>query len=116
MNLPAAEAIAVFALNRDKMVELIKAAGNMEDAVKAITLELWEAQTIRWVYDRDGYFKGPVELEGIQENGTYRLSESQAMVILHRPLRNLLEAERDDLIRRWNNLFLALKDRKKKAT
>jgi hypothetical protein len=108
MNLAASEAIAVFALNRDAMVKIIMEAGNMEDAVKALTLELWEAQTLRWVYDRAGYFKGEVELDGIQESGKYRLTESQAMLILHRPLNMLLEAERDNLVRRWNNLFLAV--------
>lgn len=113
MNLLATEAVAVFALNRDKMVDIIKAAGNLEDAVKALTVELWEAQTIRWVYDHDGYFKGPVELDGIQESGKYRLSESQAMLILHRPLNMMLESERDNLIRRWNNLYLIERARKK---
>lgn len=116
LNLLASEAVAVFALNRDAMVKIIMEADNMEDAVKALTVELWEAQTIHWVYDRDGYFKGPVELDGIQESGKYRLSESQAMLILHRPLALLLGSERDDHIRRWNNLYLALRGRRKEST
>ncbi len=112
-ELTAAEARAVLVLNRDAILDLIKGCKTEEEGIKALMAGRWEAQSIHWVYERDGYFKREVQLEGIQESGIYRLNDSQARTILRTPLRVLLRIEHDVILRRWNELFFEEKARNK---
>jgi DNA gyrase subunit A len=107
------EAYVVFVLNQERMLEIIQNCVDLEFARKDLTSRIWPAREIHWLYERAGVpiperkLKDNAEKQdGIQKDGTYRLNDTQALLILGMPLRCLLNVERDKILHRWNENFL----------
>ena len=115
------EGQAVALANIDEIVELIKSAGNREEAHQALRDRSWEAASIEALLSRaERDIVRPLDLEdqyGFQsqddeadEAGQYRLSPRQANAILDLRLHRLTNLEQQELVDNYKEIVTTIRE------
>ncbi|MDB1145220.1 MAG: DNA gyrase subunit A [Alcaligenaceae bacterium] len=114
------EGLAVALANIDEFIALIKSAPTPPVAKQALMERTWDSSLVRAMIEKSGdnEFGGieayrpeglPLEF-GIQADGMYRLSETQAQEILNMRLQRLTGLEQDKIINEYQNIILEITD------
>ena len=92
------EGFAVALTNIDKVIEIIRAAGNRQEAKENLMAQIWSADIVLQLLKQvegDPEVSSPIGNLSSQYNDSYRLSERQVDEILKMPLQSLTGMERD---------------------
>ncbi len=114
------EGLAVALANIDEFIALIKSAPTPPVAKQALMERTWDSSLVRAMIEKSGdndfggieaYRPEGLPLEfGIQADGMYRLSETQAQEILNMRLQRLTGLEQDKIINEYQNIILEITD------
>ncbi|MFI0546282.1 MAG: DNA gyrase subunit A [Brachymonas sp.] len=115
------EGLAVALANIDDFIRIIREAPNPPAAQKALMAQAWDSQMVREMLTRsredgshisaDDYRPLGLEVEyGLQENGLYRLSDTQASEILQMRLQRLTGLEQDKIIAEYKEVMAEIED------
>ncbi len=115
------EGLAVALANIDDFIRIIREAPNPPAAQKALMAQAWDSQMVREMLTRsredgshisaDDYRPLGLEVEyGLQENGLYRLSDTQASEILQMRLQRLTGLEQDKIIAEYKDVMAEIED------
>jgi DNA gyrase subunit A len=108
------EGLAVALGSIDPIIELIKASPTPADAKAALLRESWSGDIVKEFLARaDADSSRPEDLAaefGMQDGGTYRLSEAQAQAILELRLNRLTGLEKDKIFDEYKALLVAIAD------
>ena len=114
------EGLAVALANIDDFIAIIKAAPTPPVARQDLMAKTWDSQLVREMLTRaQGDTQGglaayrpeslPVEF-GMQEDGLYRLSETQAQEILNMRLQRLTGLEQDKIVNEYKEVMATIAD------
>jgi DNA gyrase subunit A len=109
------EGLAVALANIDEFIKIIKAAPTPPEAKKELLLRSWDSSVVREMLSRAekdapggrNSFR-PEDLDptiGMQEDGLYRLSDSQAQEILQMRLQRLTGLEQDKIVDEYKEVM-----------
>ncbi|HLR29965.1 MAG TPA: DNA gyrase subunit A [Paenalcaligenes sp.] len=115
------EGLAVALANIDEFIRIIRAAPTPPEAREKLMERNWDASLVRTMIQRadEGQVPGghlayrPEDLEdhyGIQEDGTYRLSPTQAQEILNMRLQRLTGLEQDKIVNEYRDVMEHIAD------
>jgi len=114
------EGLAVALANIDDFIAIIRAAPTPPVARQALMARTWDAALVREMLARvDGDAPGgraafrPEDLSdhyGVQEDGLYRLSETQAQEILNMRLQRLTGLEQDKIVGEYKDVMTTIAD------
>jgi len=108
------EGLAVALSNVDEMIELIKASPSPAEARAALLGRSWRSSLVSEMLARSGAEQarpeGLVRDLGLQPDGQYRLSESQAQRILEMQLQRLTALERDKILEEYREVMARIVD------
>ena len=115
------EGLAVALANIDEFIRIIRAAPTPPDARRELLARSWDAQVVRDMLARadDSQIPGgrlayrPDNLEaqfGLQTDGMYRLSETQAQEILNMRLQRLTGLEQDKIVGEYKEIMERIAD------
>lgn len=115
------EGLAVALANIDEFIRIIRAAPTPPDARRELLAQSWDAQIVRDMLARadESHIPGgrlayrPDNLEayfGIQDDGLYRLSETQAQEILNMRLQRLTGLEQDKIVNEYKEVMDRIAD------
>ncbi len=115
------EGLAVALANIDDFIRIIREAPNPPAAQKALMAQAWDSQMVREMLTRsredgshisaDDYRPLGLEVEyGLQENGLYRLADTQASEILQMRLQRLTGLEQDKIIAEYKEVMAKIED------
>jgi len=115
------EGLAVALANIDEFIRIIRAAPTPPEAREELMARSWDASLVRTMIQRadDGQVPGghlayrPEDLEehyGIQDDGTYRLSQTQAQEILNMRLQRLTGLEQDKIVNEYRDVMEHIAD------
>ena len=108
------EGQAVALENIDEVVELIRASASSAEARKALMGRDWKAESIKGLLARtDVAACRPEDLGeefGLDENGSYHLSDDQAQAILQMTLNRLTALEKDKLIEDYEGILADIQE------
>jgi len=103
------EGLAVALSNVDEMIELIKASPSPAEARGALLGRSWRSSLVSEMLARAGAEQarpeGLVRELGLQPDGSYRLSETQAQRILEMQLQRLTALERDRILDEYREVM-----------
>ncbi len=103
------EGLAVALSNVDEMIELIKASPSPAEARAALLGRAWRSALVSEMLARTGAEQarpeGLVREMGLQPDGLYRLSETQAQRILEMQLQRLTALERDRILDEYREVM-----------
>ncbi len=103
------EGLAVALSNVDEMIELIKASPSPAEARAALLGRAWRSALVGEMLARTGAEQarpeGLVREMGLQPDGLYRLSETQAQRILEMQLQRLTALERDRILDEYREVM-----------
>ena len=103
------EGLAVALSNIDSVIELIKTSTNSQEAKEKILEQAWVSETVREMLKNvsEGATT-PEDIEperGMQDDGSYYLSETQAQAVLDMRLNRLTGMEREKLIEEYREII-----------
>jgi DNA gyrase subunit A len=108
------EGLAVALANVDEMIELIKRSPTPAEAKQALLSRTWRSQIVTDMVARaeakDFRPEGLDAAVGLQNDGTYRLSEIQAQRILEMQLQRLTSMEQDKLVQEYREVMDQIAD------
>ena len=103
------EGLAVALSNIDSVIELIKTSTNSQEAKEKILEQAWVSETVREMLKNvsEGATT-PEDIEperGMQDDGSYYLTETQAQAVLDMRLNRLTGMEREKLIEEYREII-----------
>src|SRR5699024_8929847 len=115
------EGLAVALANIDEFIRIIRAAPTPPEAREALMSKDWDAELVRTLLDKadDGLVPGgrlayrPDDLHeqyGLQADGLYRLSPTQAQEILNMRLQRLTGLEQDKIVDEYRDVMARIAD------
>ncbi|TAK90265.1 MAG: DNA gyrase subunit A [Burkholderiaceae bacterium] len=109
------EGLAVALANIDDFIAIIKAAPTPPVAKQELMNRVWDSAVVREMLSRaehgDAYRPDGLEAQfGLQKDGLYRLSETQAQEILQMRLQRLTGLEQDKIVNEYKEVMTVIAD------